>query len=302
MPVLTDSDSADDVGATSDNEGSPSSTGRTNYEEVVAVRLAEEANHPEERLCSFRAEHLSGNLLGVQEIAGWIENQLAEDEWRVGEDERSPMRIISGYLAYPASVMKIGYGRETLWPDTIQSAPGTVLDELRRLSVHFCHRYRWDDLDATAFVLADRAPDFREFRATSDTESPIPATWKIELEVSPMMSPSEAAEEYQRIRIREFSAQHRRAQRIGAKQLMLAYMESVHCKRLGDSSRQKMEDWNFFCAFSGTPEFAEEWDYRSESNLRRDIPKARRDLIYRSYLTNRQNEQSQLPDAGREME
>jgi hypothetical protein len=146
---------------------------------VLAILCAKEAEADPD-VVAFRKEVLRGRLLQVEDVEGWLEEHAKADG--PGKSERGSQIQVLAY-AIPAD----------RWERCIPTAASRVLERLRQIVERLSERYRWQEAQATIFVLTGRTPLVPPAEAKIEREA-------IVLTVDPSLTPRQVANYYRQFK------------------------------------------------------------------------------------------------------
>lgn len=262
---------------------------------ALSLLVAQEAAKDEE-VQAFRTEVLSGKLLALEEVEGWIQKQAKAEgsyTWLISEvpiadqmidqaigaainvritDKREPLLPFTGKVNVRITTHKDNFLFHFLkysTPDAeehkeIPTSLGGTLERLRWLSGKLAEEYGWTEAEATVFVLAGAIPEIIPMTFTFQSKR-LAALSRIVLTVDPTLSPKEVAEFYRRIRQHVLPGRHRE---LSEKHMQLALFAA---NRSEETWSDKMAEWN--------RTHAAEWKYEEVANFSHDCLQARRRLL-----------------------
>jgi hypothetical protein len=240
--------------------------------QVLAILWAKEAEADPD-VVAFRKEVLRGRLLQVEDVEGWLEEHAKADG--PGKSERGSQIQVLAY-AIPAD----------RWERCIPTAASRVLERLRQIVERLSERYRWQEAQATIFVLTGRTPLVPPAEAKIEREA-------IVLTVDPSLTPRQVANYY-----RQFKKEILGGGRIKALSLKHLQLAAFAANRPNEEPwAKKMEAWN-----RSVPK---EWRYENGSYFKRDCLQAQRRLLAplpppeRRFLRYVENQRADLEKAER---
>src|SRR5262245_49654911 len=215
--------------------------------QALAVLWAKEAGAQAD-VVAFRREVLRGRLLKWEDLEAWLDKQAKADGPGKPEPPGSQTQVLPYSLPSEA------------WERCLPTTAGGVLDRLRQISEWLSRRYRWQEAQATIFVLTGRVPLVPPAEAKIDREA-------IVLTVDPSLTPRQVADFYRwfkkgilgRSRIKALSLKH----------LQLAAFAADRPEE--ETWPEKMEAWN--------RSVRKEWRYKIVSYFRRDALQAQSRLM-----------------------
>jgi hypothetical protein len=222
-------------------------------EHAVAALFAHHAEHERGEafgIAAFHRDVLRGRWLAVDEVTTWIERQR-QIQGPVGSRRPSGRTARSG-IRVPLLAWA---DPDAAWTSWVATKRGSRLDRLRRISEALSRFYGWPPAGATLFVLTGRAPQHQAIRTTVRHRTPLQVRSRVVLEIDPMSTPADVADEYRRVRRLHFGT---RLRRLSDKHAQLAMFHLAH-QDLGPS--EALATWN-----RTWPPFR----YRSLSAFRRD--------------------------------
>jgi hypothetical protein len=217
---------------------------------AIAELLAEDARQ-DEGVKDFRNSALGGRLLPWAEVEPWVSQQASED----GEPAPGPR---GGFLEYGVP--------DDRWRRLQPVAERGVLGALRALAARLASDYRWQEGQATLFVLTDMIPMVEPIRAEMDWHLPFEAVSRITLTVDPALAPREVADAYRNVRARFLGPRYRA---LSEKHVALALFTAR--KPDGVTWREAMQSWNAA---------NKKWAYSRETNFARDCDQALKRLLH----------------------
>ncbi len=248
---------------------------------------------------AFRRGWLGDGLLTHEQVEGWIQGRKQADgehtKWLSGEipippgtEVIIPSKMLEKYPDSPPQwgidpplvinrapgiqVQDLAYSVPGLpWMCRVLVRAGGVLDKLRHLSEKLADRYRWDEGQATVFVLTGSIPIVASIHVRITQTSPFPTLSRITLTIDPTLSPIEVAESYRKAR-RELFMDDTRQGSMSEKSMTLA---TFLAQRLEDESwKVRLKDWNQLYTSRG-------WGYDAAHlrNFCRDCIQAQRRLL-----------------------
>lgn len=263
------------------------------HQEAVSVAIAEIVRHREE-VRSFRCDVLQGKLLKPGDVESWIQEHGKDSNYlhavvvRLrrgfefdGRDEIRRKPLLSSVdredIECFAPLDWLDYGKPG--SDRVHHVPvgrDGVLRVLHGISSSLAKLFRWQEAQATVFILTDLTPiidtdligvGMPPFVALpSGEEAPLACLARITLTVDPLMTPRELSQKYARLRTRMVSSKPRS---LSQKHLQLAVFATKH----PTLNRDAMEQWG--------REFPQ-WKYQTLSLFGRDARDARSRLLHRS--------------------
>jgi hypothetical protein len=175
---------------------------------ILALEIA-----ADETVLAFRADHLATGLLGMDEVAQWIE-QAANAErtptiWITMAQEalddaissgiQTPLDRVPGYSDHHEDLKYLE--AEARHPQSVPVRVDGVLGDLAAISQRIAKWYEWDEAAATTFVLTGLPPAPRGANASKIEPWPWPdARRRIELDIPISTTPEEVAALYRRVR------------------------------------------------------------------------------------------------------
>ena len=252
--------------------------------EAVSILLASEAAR-DPAVIAFRRSVLADHLLDRAEVGEWIERQGQQDGGpsmllsvavpasRI-DLETKPGRILVKWRrktleATSASRPSLAYGvPDDAWSRDVPVRIGGTLDRLRELSEQLSRHYRWDQAQATIFVLTGAIPLVSPIRAKMEPNLMRPsATARVVLTIDPTASPAQVAKAYARVR----SSWLGRYRALSPKHLRLA---TFLAERPGEETwAERLKTWN---ARASAPE---RYEGHQVSNFARDCKRAKKRLL-----------------------
>ena len=136
-----------------------------------------------------------------------------------------------------------------------------MLERLRQISDRLSRRYRWQEAQATIFVLTGRTPLVPPAEAKIEREA-------IVLTVDPSLTPRQVADRYRQFRKDILGGGRIKA--LSLKHLRLAAFDADRPSQ--ETWKKKMDAWN-----RSAPE--EEWRYKNDGRFKRDCLQAKRRLL-----------------------
>jgi hypothetical protein len=242
-------------------------------QKVLSFLLAQKAAE-DPQVVTFRQRVLQGRLLSLQEVALWIQQQATRDgpptAWLEvpvpkGTDLRRDPTTLSISINPTLTIAKVegveGPRFRRLeyripgdnWIQSLSTAAGRVLEQLRVLSGRLTRQYPWQPYAATLFVLTGENPPITEISGSISAER----GGRITLEIDPVLTPRQVAEAYRRFRRRVLGG--KRLKTLSPKHLRLAAFVAERPE--AETWQERMEAWN-----RAYPD----WKYAQESNFRRD--------------------------------
>jgi hypothetical protein len=238
---------------------------------ALAILWAKEAE-AETDVAAFRKEVLRGKLLRWEDVDDWLKKQAKAD----GLGKREPPGSQTQVLAYalPSDV----------WEHCLPTTANGVLERLRQISDRLSRHYRWQEAQATIFVLTGRVPLVPPAEAKIEREA-------IVLTADPSLTPRQVADYYRQFRKEVLAGSRIKA--LSLKHLQLAAFAADRPN--GESWAKKREAWN-----RSVPK--KEWHYKNDAYFRRDCFQAQRRLLaplppperrFLRYVENQRAEQEQ---------
>jgi len=246
---------------------------------VLSVMMAQEAAKIPE-VIEFRKNALRSKLLASDQVEDWIKLQASKEggasHWigsiPLPDDTHLRMDASAGHFAieppltvrgaFSAESRFLKYGLpNSEWTFCHPIRRGGVLERLREVSQDLAKRYDWQEAVATLFVLTGRTPLVSPLSyAVCPNGSPFKRR-VITMEIDPILSPSEIARQYSKIR--RAIMPNARTRDLSEKHLKLAafFLEEAR----DDSWEQRLRSWN-----KSHPK----WKYSHQSNFRRDCLRA----------------------------
>lgn len=269
------------------------------YPAALSVLVAEHVASTEDAVREYRQKHLPRDLPD-----GFFRHEVDALEWlRKREFETGLPTLPLEKSAHIRSQHPVQY--ETPEPDLKRfdylQGDDDALSQLSDLSRRLAARWPWREGQATRFILTGRIPliprcHFDLTSANGVPPAPWPAirpmdltgAWRIRIEIDPMMSPEDLAEEYRKFR-KKLSHKHggARPKGVSEKSASLALRSGFWPEEM--SWVEKMDDWNKYCdsqaASKGTTKH-QDWKYEPNrnGNFRRDVGTARRQILFPGYL------------------
>jgi hypothetical protein len=261
--------------------------GGNDRQRALSIILANEASK-DPAVREFRTRVLKGRLLGSRQAAAkWIWDQTDRDgpstafltdipvppgyvlrrDSETGHVVTDPPLKVEG-AAGARGIRYRAISDDFTTYEAVYTCVTGIAEQLRKLSQDLAARYRWKMDDATVFVLTDVTPEVAPIRARAEISRTFPVCSRAILEVDPTLPPSEVARAYLAIRRTLWP---RRIRTLSSKHASLAaFIE----ERSADETtwRQRLSEWN-----RKNPD--PKYQYRSESNFRRDALTARRRLL-----------------------
>lgn len=249
---------------------------------VLSLLLAQKAMK-DPQVIAFRQRVLQGHLLSLQEVALWIQHQATSDgpptAWLeapvpAGTALRRDPTTLSISIEPTLTIAKVDRmegprfrrleyripGND--WAQSISTAVGGVLEQLRVLSERLTRQYPWRPYEATLFVLTGQNPPISEINGSISLEK----GGRIILEIDPALTSRQVAEPYHWFRRRVLGG--RRLKALSPKHLRLAAF--VGERPEAETWQERREAWN-----RAYPD----WKYDRESNFRRDAGVAQKRLL-----------------------
>ncbi len=177
---------------------------------------------------TFRQQHLTEGLLERGEVVEWIEVQAKEDGrpsfyLRIPVPEgyelvrrdgllitEPPLTISNTAPAIQVETELLSYSSpDDQWVQWIPVRHGGTLDRLRMLCESLARRFKWQQAQATTFVLTDISPLLTSMRSGIRMALSQPVSSRISMEVDPILTPQEVAERYKEIRASLIGARYR---------------------------------------------------------------------------------------------
>jgi hypothetical protein len=218
---------------------------------ALAILWAKEAG-AEDDVIAFRKEVLRERLLKWEEVDDWLRKQARADEKRAGKREEAGLQTQVLAYALPSDA----------WEHCLPTTATGVLERLRQISDRLSQRYRWQEAQATIFVLTGRMPLVPSAEAKIEREA-------IVLTLDPLLTPRQVGAYYRQFRKDVLSGGRIRA--LSLKHLRLAAFDA---DRPSDESwAKKMEAWNRVVPKD------KEWRYKNDGQFRRDCLQAQRRLL-----------------------
>ena len=253
------------------SERAPRNSGNTDAQAWARSVLVAEIASADPDVVAFRRDVLGDQLISHAEVPGWIEAQ-----------EKNEVPVVWATVPLEGEQVSDGpiTGRPTGWSARVLSYAGPgdewvrlattgkgVLERLRRLSVSLADFYAWTEAQAVIFTLTDVLPWIAPIRAKEPAmkvrhNRACPWAQRITLDIDPSVTPAEVAEAYKEIRNRQG-----RRRRISEKHAQLAIHKTDNPSL---SWSELMALWN---------RVHPEWAYAHVSNLRRDVARARAQVI-----------------------
>ena len=247
--------------------------------QALSVLWAEEAAN-DEQVEAFRKEVLKETLLDWESVGNWINEKSKSDgpgttwlEVPVPPQYRLEFDVKAGLIPNPPLTISRKWGgrRSSLrmlsyalpsdkWSQRLPTASSGVLERLRVVAERLSQRYRWQQAQATTFILTGRIPVVHPSEATIERNSII-------LTVDPSLTPRQVADWYRRFRKGLLDGSRIKA--LSPKHLELATV--VPPTNKSETWAKKMEEWN--------RRVRKEWRYSSEIYFRRDCLQARKRLL-----------------------
>jgi len=222
-----------------------------NYEATVSSLLAAQAGHAP-LVQNFRDKHLSGGLVGIDEVPNWITSRAG------------------------AGPTKIKYADGMNWK-TASVPPDGPLADLSAVVRYLSRRYPWGEDQAVAFVLTGLAPFVRRVQTSVRLPVGAPsAATRIHIEVDPAATPGEVADSFKRIRTEVLGG--RKPRRLGERHLAIALFQASRPE--SETWAVSMEAWNEEISSRGYPP---EWRSSEVTNYARDARSAINRLLYPAY-------------------
>ena len=248
---------------------------------ALAEVLALEADR-EEQVQRFRSTVLRGKLVAPEKLEAWLRRRAKND----GPSTRW-VRVPRGENGEPVGMAEARQSRYSLQADLLRVARGQgqtdilrpvtaggTLDHLRTVAIGLGRSTGWSEGWASRFVLTGETPpppaDVRyQVTLRSVSSSGTDATSRVDLSVSPFVSPAELARAFGQLRREWFGFE--RVKKLEPKAAALA----VHwAKTEGMPTEQRREEWN-----RSQPR---EWRYLGgRSNFGRDAREAYKNVTLR---------------------
>ncbi len=255
----------------------------------MAYLLADNARR-DPAVVRVRGEWLRGQLVPFDKAEEWI----AAEAFRAGkpvarrvEASVPPATVIhnepDGSVRFepPVEVCEVEDASQLRW-DSIAFfsegreqhrpvAPGTRVDELRRLSERLAQEYGWLPSQATMFVLTGSTPSLVDVKADYEIPQKGESNARIVLKIDPSLPPDVIAAEYKRARAELMGK--RRVRRLSIKHLQLLEF----CVRYDGEMTWPacMAAWNRQCGRRRN----KDWCYTQAKLFKRDARAARRRLL-----------------------
>jgi hypothetical protein len=260
---------------------------------VMSYLIALEAAKDDE-VHGFRSRVLGGHLLTPAQVGPWVEQHwhaegsptlwLTDMPLRLEDPEHYVMgrgnhplltRIFGPGANPPLQLHLLRYHREgESVEQAVATAEGSILEQLRVLSVRLSAQYSWSEGQATAFVLTGHAPWISAAQASIAPRA-ISALTRITLQLDPALTPHEVAEEYRRARRYVVPGRYRE---LSPKHLWLALFAAL--RQPGTTWAQLMSEWN-----RTMQEAHPTWTYEQATNFGRDCGKAIEHLMRPGYVS-----------------
>lgn len=193
---------------------------------------------------TFRADVLDGQLLKLDDIAGWVERQRQVDgpattyitvpiPYGVQYGERVTIDVVASDC--PGKIETLEYGTaDGRWVHHAPVAQGGALDRLRHLSTHLARTYNWQPGQASVYVLTGLTPVVQMFRVGHSMGS----RQQVTIEADPDVPTELVASAFKRLRAGMLGP---RARRPFARGIELV----VHAaERPGTDTRALWHQWN----------------------------------------------------------
>ena len=213
----------------------------------------------EKSVITFRRQHMTEGLLKREEVVEWITRQAAEEGSashylrvpipdgyetirRNGRILTEPLLTISD--STPATQVEmelLSYAStDDQWVRRIPVKHGGTLDRLRVVSKSLERRFIWKEAQASVFVLTGLSPLLSSLRGAIRMTFSQPISSRINMEIDPILTPEEVAEQYKKLRASLIKARYRS---MTGKHLRLAEFYGGH-KPEGTTWAALMEKWN----------------------------------------------------------
>jgi hypothetical protein len=238
---------------------------------ALAILWAKEAE-AETDIAAFRKEVLRGKLLRWEDVDDWLKKQAKADGLGKREAPGSQTQVLA--YALPGDA----------WEHCLPTTVTGVLERLRQISDRLSRDYRWQEAQATIFILTGRIPLVPPAEAKIEREA-------IVLTVDPSLTPRQVANCY-----RQFKKEILGGGRIKALSLKHLQLAAFAADRPNEESwAKKREAWN-----RSVPK--KEWHYKNDAYFRRDCLQAQRRLLaplpppekrFLRYVDNQRAEQEQ---------
>src|SRR5690348_6664762 len=174
---------------------------------AASVLWAEQASR-EDAVAEFRRDILKGKLLDWDDLEKWLTARTKSDDAPAGSKTRAAKESQTQALCYAIPSDR--------WERVLPITPNGVLDRLRAIVQQLTNHYRWQEAQATVFVLTGRVPSVPAAQAEIEREAVV-------LTVDPSLTPRQVADYYRRFR-REFLGGNR-IRALSVKHLQLAAFE-----------------------------------------------------------------------------
>jgi len=251
--------------------------------EAISVLIAAAAAH-DSGIVSFRHDVLRGKLIELDKVEKWIENQQRRAKvryrwvrFKVANSEiehglvdgrpslrfRTPITEVAGEFGIQSPTVAYGVpGSDS--PHHAMSPGDGSLERLRRLSETLANQYQWQPAQATLFVLTGAVPVISLLGYSYAMKEPRAAS-RITMTLDPILSPSEVAARYDKVRKQVLGSRYRS---ISEKHLELAIFitDRPECEPL----KKSMAAWN---------KRFPKWEYSAPTNFGRDAASVQRRLL-----------------------
>ena len=213
----------------------------------------------EKSVIAFRQQHLTEGLLKREEVVEWITRQAAEEGPAsryltiaipdgydlVRRNGRTftepPLTISDTTMATKIEVELLFYSSpDDQWVQTIPVRHGGTLDRLRMLSKALARRFKWQEAQATTFLLTTITPLLSSLRGGFSMALSQRISSRINMEIDPTLTPEEVAKHYKNLRASLIGSRYRS---MTEKHLRLAEFYRGH-KPEGTTWVALMDKWN----------------------------------------------------------
>jgi hypothetical protein len=271
--------------------------------QVLSILWAKEAE-AEIDVVAFRKEVLRGKLLKWKDLETWLEDRAKADgpatNWldlplpsthrltldaKAGFVPTPPLMVSEKWGARGSQTRVLAYASPSdAWERCLPTAANGVLERLRQISERLSGRYRWQEAQATIFILTGRAPLVRPAEPKIEREA-------IVLTVDPSLTPRQVADYYRQFKKSILGGSRIKA--LSSKHLQLAAFAADRPSE--ETWAKKMQAWN-----RSVPK--KEWHYKNDAYFRRDCLQAQRRLLaplppperrFLRHIKNQRDEQEQ---------
>ena len=213
----------------------------------------------EKSVVTFRHQHLTEGLLKREEVVEWIARQAAEEgsasrylRFPIPDDYELIRRSGVFMIDPPLTISHISYATQVevellsyasaddQWVQRIPVWHGGTLDTLRILSRMLARRYKWQEVQATTFILTDKNPMLSSVRGEVRMAFNQPVSSRVTMDIDPTLTPEEVAEQYKKLRAGLIGTRYRS---MTEKHLRLAEFYGGH-KPEGTTWAALMDKWN----------------------------------------------------------